>query len=459
MDHLTSKATPEGTLSYSYDTAGNLATIALSNANGASVSYSYDALNRLSTVADNRLGSTTYAYDTASNVATATYPNGVQTAFSYDELNRVKQLATSQTGYLYTFDAAGHRKTGTELNGRSVTWNYDGIYRLTNEAITSAPSGKNGAVSYSIDPVGNRLSDSSSLSGVPSSSGTFNLDDELSSETYDQNGNVLSSGGKSFSYDAENHLVSMGGTVSLVYDGDGNRVAKTVNGVTTKYLVDDLNPTGYAQVMDELTGGAVTRTYTYGLQRISQDQVISNTWTPSFYGYDGFGSVRNLTGSAGAITDTYDYDAFGNKINSTGTTPNNYLYRGEQYDPDLGLYYLRARYYNPLTGRFMSKDPEDHSPTNPNALDMYLYAGGDPVNAVDPTGQDTIETIFSTTDISSPLEVRAELAARSIVEVLCVAAQLVKASVATIPTGIALPGGIPRFSFTAIVWFCSRFAF
>ena len=58
------------------------------------------------------------------------------------------------------------------------------------------------------------------------------------------------------------------------------------------------------------------------------------------------------------ITDTYDYDAFGNKINSTGTTPNNYLYQGEEYDPDLGLYYLSARYYNPLTGGFMSQDPE-----------------------------------------------------------------------------------------------------
>jgi hypothetical protein len=123
-----------------------------------------------------------------------------------------------------------------------------------------------------------------------------------------------------------------------------------VSGVTTRYLVDELNPTGYPQVIDELTGASVTRTYTYGLQRISEDQVISNTWTPSFYGYDGGGNVRQLTNSARTVTDTYDYDAFGNKINSTGTTPNNYLYRGEQFDSDLSMYYLRARYYNPLTG-------------------------------------------------------------------------------------------------------------
>ena len=65
-----------------------------------------------------------------------------------------------------------------------------------------------------------------------------------------------------------------GGAVQMLYDGDGNRVAKSANGVLTRYLVDELNPTGYAQVVDELTSGAVTRTYTYGLQRISEDQIV-----------------------------------------------------------------------------------------------------------------------------------------------------------------------------------------
>ena len=110
-----------------------------------------------------------------------------------------------------------------------------------------------------------------------------------------------------------------------IYDGFGNRVSKTANCVTTKYLVDDLNPTGYPQVFDELTGSTVTRTYTYGLQRISENQVIDNVWTPSFYGYDGFGTVRQLTNTAGAVTDTFEYDALGNAITHTGTTPNSYL--------------------------------------------------------------------------------------------------------------------------------------
>ncbi len=65
-------------------------------------------------------------------------------------------------------------------------------------------------------------------------------------------------------------------------------------------------------------------------------------------------------------------------------------YSGEQYDPDLGLYYLRARYYNPATGRFLSRDPEDGKRWDPKSLHKYLYAGGDPVNGWDPTGRDDI---------------------------------------------------------------------
>jgi len=389
MDRLTAKATPEGTLSYSYDAAGHVASIASNHANGASMSYAYDGLGRLSAVVDARLGTTTYSYDDANNVATVTYPNGVQTLMQYDSLNRLKAMATQQTGYTYQRGPAGNLTSAAEYSGRTVNWTYDGIYRLTNETISLAPSGKNGTVSYGLDPVGNRLSDTSSLSGVPSGTWSFNADDELASETYDTNGNVIASGGNTFAYDSENHLTSMNGSaVTIVYDGDGNRVAKTVNGVTTRYLVDDLNPTGYAQVVEELSAaGTVTREYTYGLQRISENQVLNGTWTASFYGYDGGGNVRNLTNSGGTITDTYEYDAFGNKWTVSGTTPNNYLYRGEQYDPDLGLYYLRARYYNSATGRFMSRDPLDGNIPDPKSLHKYLYADGDPVNANDPTGR------------------------------------------------------------------------
>jgi RHS repeat-associated protein len=97
-----------------------------------------------------------------------------------------------------------------------------------------------------------------------------------------------------------------------------------------------------------------------------------------------------LTDSNGNVTDTYEYDAFGNDVYHTGSTPNNYLYRGEQYDSDLGLYYLRARYYNPATGRFVERDPLDGYISIPVTLHKYLYASGNPVNRIDPSGKEDL---------------------------------------------------------------------
>jgi RHS repeat-associated protein len=97
-------------------------------------------------------------------------------------------------------------------------------------------------------------------------------------------------------------------------------------------------------------------------------------------------------------TDSYEYDAYGNEFTVSGTTPNEMMYRGEQYDSDLGLYYLRARYYNPLTGRFMSRDPEDGNQYDPATLHKYLYADGNPVDLIDPTGRAT----FTNPAITNP---------------------------------------------------------
>lgn len=391
-----------------YDAAGHVNSIASSNPNGVSVDYTYDDLNRLSTVVDNRLSgnrTTTYSYDNASNIATVVYPNGLTSTFTYDAMNRLTAMNAGTANYSYQLGPTGNRINATEGNGRFLTWSYDGIYRLTNEQISNDPEKNDGSVSYGLDPVGNRLSMNSSLPGINSGSFGYNADDEISSESYDGNGNVLATGGKSYTYDSENHMTSMtsGSTVvTMVYDAFGNRVAKTVNGVTTRYLIeDDVNPTGLPQVLEEVQNGAAVRTYTYGLQRSSESQMLNGAWTPSFYGYDGAGSVRQLTNAAGAVTDTYEYDAYGNSFTKSGTTPNNYLYRGEQYDQDLGLYYLRARYYNPASGRFLSRDPDDGYIDIPATLHKYLYVGGDPVNWIDPTGWDEVEVVDIEAEVST----------------------------------------------------------
>ena len=235
------------------------------------MNYTYDTLNRLSTVIDNRLpagqNTTNYAYDTANNLVTKTDPNGLQSTFTYDLLNRMTALATPISSYTYQLGAVGNRTQATESNGRTIQWSYDGINRLTNEAIRNDPNNNNGSVGYGLDPVGNRTSVSSTLAGVASIRlNSFNLDDWLSPETYDSNGNTLTTGGKSFTYDSEDHMTTMTGngeTVTMIYDGFGNRVSKTANGVTTKYLVeDDVNPTGLPQVFEESVNGVVQRTYT-----------------------------------------------------------------------------------------------------------------------------------------------------------------------------------------------------
>jgi RHS repeat-associated protein len=398
-NRVTSRQTPFGTLSYAYDAGGDVLAIASSNANGASLTYTYDQLNRLSTVTDNRLlsqgatsGVTTYNYDAVGNLLNFVYPNGVTSANSYDTLNRLTQMGSSKnsssiSNYAYTLGVAGNRLTVAELSGRSVAYGYDSLYRLTSEAVTSDPHNNNGTISYTYDAVGNRKTLNSTLPPAGGMTYTYDADDRLGADTYDNDGNTINSSGTANTYDFENHMVQHG-AATIVYDGDGNRVAETVAGVTTNYLVDPLNPTGYAQVVDELQGGAVTRSYSYGLERINENQVLNSVWTPSFYGYDGHGSVRQLTNSSGAVTDTYDYDAFGNLINSTGSTPNNYLFAGEAYDSALGLYYNRARYLNTTTGRFWSMDTYEGQPQDPLSLHKYIYADDSPTNNLDPSGNE-----------------------------------------------------------------------
>jgi len=296
----------------------------------------------------------------------------------------------------YTLYPAGNRQTATDLNGRLATYGYDNDYRLASEAIAGDPGGVNGTVGYTLyDAANNRKTMTSTLSAIPGGTFSYDANDRLTTDTYDANGNTTSSGGITRTYDFENHLTGYGAVV-IQNDGDGNRVSETIGGVTTKYLVDTLNPTGYAQVMDEVAGTAVSRTYTYGLNRISENQLVGSTWTPSFYGHDGHGNVCFLTSLAGAVTDTYKYDAFGVLIGGSGSTPNSFLYSGEQYDSTLHLYYLRARYFNPAVGRFQTADPYEGTTSDPLTLNKYVYAANNPVNRIDPSGKNAEEDFFLT---------------------------------------------------------------
>lgn len=268
------------------------------------------------------------------------------------------------------------------------------------------PSVKNG-----LDAVGNRLSRTSAIAGLSNQAFTYDDNDRLESDTYDANGNTkagkitLNSQGAETtaqtandSYDSENRLVQRSinnqpSTINIQYDGDGSKVSETVNGQTISYLIDTLNPTGYAQVVEELQNGTVIRTYTYGHDLLVQDQHEGTSWTATWFGYDGHGSVRLLTDALGQVTDRYDYDAFGVLLSNTGTTFNRYRYCGEQFESALGLYYLRARHMNAASGRFWTKDRYAGDSADPLSLHKYIYTNGDPVNGMDPSGYLTISEL------------------------------------------------------------------
>ena len=312
-DRLVSKQTPFGTIAYTYDAAGDVTQIASSNASGSVVAYQYDKLNRLSTVIVAGQSPTVYRYDEVGNLAGYTYPNGVSTTLQYDGLNRLTSLAAqgaqgAVASYQYTLGTSGNRTGVTELSGRTVAYGYDNLYRLTSETIANDLSGMNGAMSYLYDTVGNRRQISSTLAAIAPGNWNYDANDRLTNDQNDADGNIVARAGIANAYDFENHLIQHG-YMTFVYDGDGNRVAKTVGGVTTTYLVDTLNHTGYAQVLDELQSNAVARSYTWGLQLVSESQLVAatppaNPWVTSWYGLDGHGSVRYLTNSTGAVTDT-----------------------------------------------------------------------------------------------------------------------------------------------------------
>ena len=142
---------------------------------------------------------------------------------------------------------------------------------------------------------------------------------------------------------------------------------------------------GYSQVL-KATAGNTTVYYTRGLELISRREGD----VASFYLYDGGLSVRALTDEAGAVTDTLVFDAFGNETEKTGTTANTYGFQGEEQDAT-GLYYLRARYMDPISGTFTSMDTYAGSLSDPMSLHKYLFANSNPVMYSDPSGHSSGE--------------------------------------------------------------------
>ncbi|WP_375293876.1 RHS repeat domain-containing protein [Oscillatoria sp. HE19RPO] len=413
LGRLLSRTDPDGqylasgaSIEYGYDAAGNRTSVTTPT---GTVEYTFDSQNRLKTVTDDA-GVTSYSYDEVGNLIRTELPNGVVETRTYDELNRLESVSYVKDGtliasYDYTLDPVGHRRVVEERDGRQVEYEYDDLYRLTRETIADPVNG-NRTIEYTYDAVGNRLSRIDSVEGTTTY--VYDESDRLLREElttggnvvhtyeyrYDDNGNTIERiekdgnnnvvGNATYSWDKENRLVgvttSTGDVVSYEYDTDNIRVSSVVNGVTTEYLVDKNRP--YAEVLSEYVDDAVAVNYLHGLDLISQERDGSE----SFYLVDGLGSTRLLTDEGGEVTNAYSYDAFGNLLASSGSIENEFLFAGEQYNENLDQYYLRQRYYDAGIGRFTRRDTYEGRIFEPITLHKYLYANGNPVNYVDPSG-------------------------------------------------------------------------
>ena len=368
------------------------------------------------TVTDPDSNITTYSYDAVGNRASIVYPNGSVTSYQYDTLNRLTYLgnrkSTSEiiSSYTYTLGPAGNRLQVVENTGRVVDYTYDATYRLTDEAITDAVNG-NETITYTYDPFGNRLT-KTDLSGTVTY--TYDMNDRLTTETgsgytysytYDANGNTLTKSDGSiiihYYYDYENRLIQFqdgGSQTDYEYDTDGIRVWSNTDGAITDYLVDKNRD--YAQVLEERDGsGSLTVDYVYGDDLISQHRGGGDY----FYLYDGQMSTRQLIDTTEVVANEYTYDAFGIVLYQAGVVENNYMYTGVQYDPNIGFYYLRARYYNHNIGRFVTTDPWQGNTFEPVSLHKFKYANNNPVMFIDRTGKYSIQSAVTTYAIISIL--------------------------------------------------------
>ncbi|MGD8848664.1 MAG: RHS repeat-associated core domain-containing protein [Anaerolineales bacterium] len=257
----------------------------------------------------------------------------------------------------------------------TIDYTYDPLNRLT-----AADYSTGEFFHYTYDAVGNRLTEQTD---TESKSYLYDAANRIISVngkayTWDARGNLLNDGENIYAYDHAGRLISAiqgSDTYSFAYNGLGDRMQQTVNGITNTYTLD------LTGVLSQVLDDGVT-TYLYGIDRIAQQQ--TGGW--SYFLNDAISSVRQLNGAQGDITFAQAYEPFGGVLKKSGIPSTNYGFAGEWTD-GTGLVHLRARYYQPEHGRFFQPDPFSGFPQQPGSLHPYSYVLNNPVLFTDPSGQ------------------------------------------------------------------------
>ena len=373
-------------VSYAYDTEGSLSE--RQAANGLKTTYGYDYQNRLTSMT-NETGkgvvskySSTYLKNgqKAEEVSTVMDKNGKSTkktaAYTYDMLGRItRETKTGREDISYTYDANNNRKQMT-IGNKTTAYQYNKNDELLRTDTLHTDTEKNDVVIYKNDKNGNRLA-TVNRSEIPAEAkDTSYIDVDVTLGDNQLNDNVVNH------YNALNQLtetLTKNYKVSFTYDAEGLRTGKTVNGEKTVYVWD-----GDQVVMELSKGGAVQKRYIRGNDLVYADKGENTEKT--YYVTDMHGNVVQLLDESGNVTKTYEYDSFGNEVKPEKKDENPYRYCGEYYDKETEEVYLRARYYEPGVGRFITRDTYTGESDEPLSLHLYTYCANDGVNMVDPSG-------------------------------------------------------------------------
>lgn len=403
-----------GTTEYGYDAAGRLVS---RTRNGRTVRYQYDAANQLTSIDYWGRGTVAYRYDSAGRLSGLTpwgtgelgfswnasgelvgesRPGGVNSTYRSDGAGRLIRLATGTLLDLeYRYDQRGNRVELREPTG-TTSYQYDALNRLTQVAYPAAGSLPATVVSYQYDAVGNRIGEV--ITTTTTSRRTFSYDSQnrLTSEgfQYDANGNLVRAGANRYVYDGANRLLASvvvsGSTVittSYGYDGLGNLVQQTINGVTTELVLDERSP--LAVVLGEVrSDGQEDLLYAYGPSGVAaQQRYVSGVAQGVEYALvDALGSVRALVDASGNATWRASYEAFGQLRAVSGSSRTTLGFTGERMGAVDGTVALRARVLEPTMGRFLQRDVMRGESLRPQSLNRYVYAENNPVRFTDPSG-------------------------------------------------------------------------